>query len=105
MLRIVNLILVLTILTAQSAWAINSSTLSNSADGEVQKIYTQTEDQHDGAAESCSHLCHASGHLVGIFSNVNLDILTASDRHTGKLIDFASSINYQPPRPPPQSKT
>ncbi len=101
MLRIVNLILVLTILTAQSAWAINSSTLSNSADGEVQQIYTQTEDQHDGAAESCCHFCHASGHLVGIFSNVNLDIPVASDRHTRKLTDFASSINYQPPTPPP----
>ena len=103
MLRIVNLILVLTILTAQTAWAIKGSAVTDGAGSDIalQQIYTQTEDHHDGAAESCCHFCHASGHLVGIFSNVNLDIPTASDRHIRKLIDFASSINYQPPTPPP----
>lgn len=103
MLRIVKIILVLTILTTQSAWAINGNALSNGAGSgtEIQQTYTQTEDQHGGAAESCCHFCHASGHLVGIFSNINLDIAVASDRHTSKLIDFASSIKYQPPTPPP----
>lgn len=98
MLRIVNLVLVLTILTAQSAWAMNGAALYES---ESEQVYMQVDDQHDSAAETCSHFCHASAHLVGIFSNISFDILIASSRHTSKLINFAPSINYQPPTPPP----
>ncbi len=97
MLRIVNLILVLTILTAQSAWAINGAALYES---DSEQVYMQIDEQHDDAVESCSHFCHASAHLVGVFSNVSFDILTASVHHTSKLINIASSINYQPPTPP-----
>ncbi|VAW98524.1 hypothetical protein MNBD_GAMMA23-1529 [hydrothermal vent metagenome] len=98
MLRIIHLILVFSILTAQSAWAINTSNIS---DSETQHVYTQIDDQHDTAADSCSHFCHASAHLVGICSNVSIDMMIAHDRYTAKLINFTLSINYQPPTPPP----
>ena len=101
MLRIVNLILVLAVLTTQSAWAISDTALYDANAGHQEQTLTQTAEQHDDTADACSHLCHAGAHLVGIFSNININIPVTNNSHTSKLKQLASSVKYQPPTPPP----
>ena len=98
MLRIVNLILVLAVLTTQSAWAISDTAATTE---HKEQTLSQTAEQHDDAADTCSHLCHAGAHLVGIFSNININIPITNNSHTSKLKQLASSVKYQPPTPPP----
>ncbi|MBE9533091.1 MAG: hypothetical protein IMF04_03115 [Proteobacteria bacterium] len=93
-----NLILILAILTTQSAWAINSTALD---EGGTEQTYAHAAEQHDETADTCSHFNHAGTHFLGVFSIITIDIPDSSNRHTASLIKLVSSVNYQPPTPPP----
>lgn len=90
----------LTVLTTQSAWAVSGSTLFDN-DSEQSHKYSQAVDQHDEAADSCSHFCHASAHMLGLFSDVSYMVALSTQRHAPQLFSIQTLIKYQPPTPPP----
>ncbi len=99
--RLVNIILVLSVLATQSAWAIHGS---DSDTGNTDQFFSQpvhTADQHSAAADGCNHFCHASAHLVGLFSINTIELQSSCDSHQTSLKRLLSSLNYQPPIPPP----
>ena len=98
--RLLNIILILSVLVTQSAWAIHGVDIDN---GSPEQVYTQAAEQHDVTAEACNHFCHASAHLVGLFSDSSLDIQAACDSHEPTSKSLVSSLSYQPPVPPPIS--
>ncbi len=104
MLRILNIILALSILTTQSAWAIHGGDF-DAADNndDAGQIHSLPADQHDESSNDCNHFCHASGHFVGLFTNNAIDLLSANDRYDITFKNRVTSLNYQPPIPPPIS--
>jgi hypothetical protein len=98
MLRIVNIILVFTILTTQSAWAINDTALYQ---GDAEHSYAHAAEQHNETVDTCSHVNHAGVHFIGIFSNTTFNFPDNNSNHTSKLKNLASLISYKPPTPPP----
>jgi hypothetical protein len=98
--RFFNTILMLIILTTQSAWAMSGGMLYD-LDPEQPQNISQVDDQHDEAADSCSHFCHASAHMLGIFSSISFDIVLPVEKHVAQRLSIETSIKYQPPTPPP----
>ncbi len=105
MLRIMNLILILALFTTQSAWAIQGAALDNDRldHNRSEQNYTQPVEQHDEAPDACNHFCHAGAHLVGLISSNTIDVYTSHDNHKTELKKLSTSLNYQPPIPPPIS--
>lgn len=95
---LLNIILVLSILVSQSVWAIHGAELDG---GNPEQTYAQTMGQHDEVTGTCNHYCHASAHLVGLFSTNTIELQTSGGRHLATLQNLTSSLNYQPPIPPP----
>jgi len=58
-------------------------------------------DQHDEVA--CNHYCHASAHLVGLFSDSTIELHASRDNHIATLKNILDSYNDQPSIPPPIS--
>jgi len=107
--RLLNMILILCVLVTQSAWAIQggdldgSNSQSNNPQNNLTQLYTQPVDQHDDSSDSCNHFCHASAHLVGLFSNNTIVFCDHRDQHEAAMTMLLSSLSYQPPIPPPIS--
>lgn len=90
-------------LVSQSAMAIHVDKLDG---GASQHSYTQSPapvDQHDEVSGACNHYCHASAHLVGLFSDSTLELHTSRDNHVATLKNILDSFNDQPSIPPPIS--
>lgn len=100
MIRVLNLIMILAILTTQSAWAIHGDDLDP---GGSTQSYTQHTEQHNEASDACNHFCHASAHLVGLFSTNTIELQNSCDSHEIAVTNLNSSLSYQPPIPPPIS--
>ena len=102
--RLLHILLILSVLVTQSAWAIHGGEfdLADNNDNAGQ-IHSLPADQHDDASDNCNHFCHASGHFVGLFTSNTIEPLHANDRFEFTLKNLVSSLNYQPPIPPPIS--
>jgi len=104
MLRILHIILILSILITQSAWAIQGGDFdvddNKNTSGQIHSLPT---DQHNDSSDHCNHFCHAGGHFVGLFALHSFDMLTTHDKHEFTFKDCAISLNHQPPIPPPIS--
>ena len=98
MYRILNVILIFSVLMTQSAWAVHAVGVDENPPG-----YSQPAEQNDKVADNCNHFCHASAHLLGLFSDSTTDIQTSRDTHETGLTGLISNLNYQPPTPPPIS--
>ena len=64
------------------------------------QVYSQTTEHSDiyGDADHCGH---ASSHLVAIISKDTLNLSTQSKTYSVHMQKSVSSIQYQPPVPPP----
>jgi len=102
--RFLNILLILSVLVTQSAWAIQGTefdlTDSNDSAGQIHSL---PADQHDEASNDCNHFCHASGHFVGLFSNNTIDLLSSNNSYDFTFKNLVTSLNYQPLIPPPIS--
>lgn len=94
--------LIISILFSQTAWAFHDIEINQQQD----RAYIQLSDQNDqndqnDISDDYDHCGHASAHLVGLlFTNV-IDIYVTPESNVISEINNTSSINYQPPVPPP----
>ncbi len=96
---LLNIILVLSVLISQSVWAVHGVELDGG--GNPEQTYAQPVGQHDEVTGTYNHYCHASAHLVGLFSTNTIELQTSGGGHQATLQNLTSSLNYQPPIPPP----
>jgi hypothetical protein len=102
--RLLNILVIISLLVTQSAWAIEGSALdADSNKDSTGQNWSSPADQHDDLSDNCNHFCHASGHLVGLFSSITVVLLATSDRHEPAYDNLVNSLTYQPPVPPPIS--
>lgn len=85
-------------LVSQSAMAIHVDELDA---GNKDRHYSQPADQHDEVADSCNHFCHASAHLVGLFSDNLVKLHVNRESYIATSADIIDSHNDQPSIPPP----
>jgi len=97
--RLIHILVVVSLLASQSAWAFQDIELY----AQPEQVESQKIDQHNQEAEACDHYCHANGHLVGFFYNKNFTQFTAITSKIATVNDLTSLISYQPPTPPPNS--
>ncbi len=98
--RFLHTILALSILVTQSAWAIHIDELEGGASDQT---YTQPVEHDDDVADACNHFCHASAHLVGLFTDNIIELHASRDSHVALLKNVSDSYNDQPSIPPPIS--
>ena len=98
--RLFHIVLILSILFSQSAWAAHGAEFSDGSEHD----HVHAIDQHDESSDGCgSHSCHAGAHLIGIFSKNSVDFNAACDSNEVILKYLISSQSSQPPIPPPIS--
>jgi len=94
-----SIFFIISILFSHSAWAFHDIEIGNTHDN----AYTQAAAQNADADDSHDHCGHASSHLVALHSVSKLIINIEPNDDIVFERNTTSSINYQPPVPPPIS--
>ncbi len=100
--RYFTMLLLLVVLTTQSAWAMHSEITVQHLD-DTHIVLMSNSDSTTVSFESCDHLCHAAAHLLGLLSTCSAEFSTMV--HTQKISAYGLNtlFKYQPSIPPPIS--
>lgn len=97
--RLIHILVAVSFLVSQAAWAFHDIELDN----HPEHFQSQQIEQHDEDANAHNHCGHASAHIVGLFYNTKITQCIALPTKISMIKDFTSSISYQPLTPPPNS--
>jgi len=94
-----SIFFIISVLFSHSAWAFHDIEIDHTHD----KTYTQTAGQNADDDNSYDHCGHASSHLLALHSVSKLIVNIEANEDIVFEKNSTSSINYQPPVPPPIS--
>ncbi len=97
--RLIHVLVVVSFLASQSAWAFDDIEL----DSHPEHFQSQQVEHHDEDASAHDHCGHASAHFLGLFNNTNIAQCITLPTKIAMMGNLTSSISYQPPTPPPNS--